>query len=183
MSAMEYSDRIGIKVFSAANQPDWGELIAVFQSWIQQQNIAGHLLIDVHDYRHIQQGPGILLVGHEGNFSFDLTEGRPGLAYFRKQPLEGSPTDRFATILSTVLSGCSLLENNTTMPYRVRFERKELRIIGNDRLYAPNLPSTFDLLQPVVRDALAQLFPAANYSLCQAVNSPKERFTMTAIQN
>ena len=51
------------------------DFIPVFHRWIQKQTVSGHLLIDVHDYSHIHQGPGILLVGHEGNFSIDLADG------------------------------------------------------------------------------------------------------------
>ncbi len=44
------------------------DFIPLFHRWIQEQAIDGHLLIDVHDYSHIQQGPGILLVGARRQF-------------------------------------------------------------------------------------------------------------------
>ena len=80
--------RLGAKAYLVDPEGiDFGGFIEVFNRWIQDQPIAGHLLIDVHDYRHVQHGPGVLLVGHQGSFSLDFGEGRPGLVYYRKQPL------------------------------------------------------------------------------------------------
>src|SRR5215471_18301875 len=91
------------------------DLVPVFHSWIQTQAIPDHLLIDVHDYSHIHWGPGILLVGHEGNFSLDLDHGRPGLFYYRKRDLDGDPERRVAAILRAVLYACRMLEEDSTL--------------------------------------------------------------------
>ena len=79
--------KIGIKFFftGPATKP-LAEYIPVFHGWIRRQALAGHLLIDVHDYSHVHHGPGILLVAHEANLSVDEAEGRRGLVYLRKQP-------------------------------------------------------------------------------------------------
>jgi len=153
--------RLGVKFFvvdplppSAGRPLSKGEssvraLVPVFHTWIQKQNVEGHLLIDVHDYSHIHHGPGILLVGHEGNFSLDMADGKPGLLYYRKQPLTGSPEDRFETIVKTALQACKLLEEN---PYRFRTD--EILIVANDRLHAPNNEATFTQLAPVFASVL-----------------------------
>src|SRR5215216_2280933 len=57
------------------------QFVPIFHSWIQQQAIPGHLLIDVADYQHVSGGPGTVLVAHEANFSMDGEEGRLGLLY------------------------------------------------------------------------------------------------------
>ena len=60
--------RIGIKIFADKPAPvPVREFIPVFHSWIQKQAVENHLLIDVHDYSHMHQGPGILLVAQEAN--------------------------------------------------------------------------------------------------------------------
>ena len=79
--------KLNVKFF--VEQPDnvaLTDFIEVFHSWIQQQMIKGHLLIDVQDYSHVQRS-GISLVAHEGNFSMDETTGQLGLVYYRKQPV------------------------------------------------------------------------------------------------
>src|SRR4030095_14690853 len=100
--------RIGIKVFAEDSaKVDVRDFIPVFHSWIQKQAVENHLLIDVHDYSHIHNGPGILLVAHEGNFSIDLSNGEMGLAYYRKQPTAGSMTQRLNGVLKSALQASS----------------------------------------------------------------------------
>ncbi len=74
-----------VKVF--AREPvsiDLGEAIPIFHRWIQD-HVCPELLIDVADYRHVPNGPGVMLIGHEANYSLDMTKGRLGLLYNRKQ--------------------------------------------------------------------------------------------------
>ena len=54
--------------------------IPVFHRWIQKNELEG-LLIDVAQYTHMYQGPGVLLIAHEANYSFDETDGRRGILY------------------------------------------------------------------------------------------------------
>ena len=41
------------------------------------------------DYRHVPEGPGVMLIGHQANYSVDNTDNRLGVRYNRKEPLEG----------------------------------------------------------------------------------------------
>ena len=55
--------KIGVKIFVTNPQTvNIRDFIPVFHSWIQQHKVAGHQLIDVHDYSHVHNGSGILLV-------------------------------------------------------------------------------------------------------------------------
>ncbi|MBY0396577.1 MAG: hypothetical protein K2X91_08940, partial [Thermoleophilia bacterium] len=77
--------RIGVKLYAedpAAVRPD--RFIPVFHGWIQRGAVPG-LLIDVADYAHVPQGPGVMLIGHEADHAIDLGEGRPGVLYQRKR--------------------------------------------------------------------------------------------------
>src|SRR4051812_45490109 len=135
--------RLGVKFF--ATDPEsihLEEFIPIFHGWIQKQNLAGHLLIDVHDYSHMHQGPGILLVAHEGNFSIDMSDGRPGLLYYRKSPTTLSASEHIATVLRSALQAKQLLEKDAP----VRFSTTDFLVIVNDRLSAPNDSATFDTL-------------------------------------
>src|SRR6185295_13767560 len=96
--------RIGIKMFAEDSAAVVvRDFIPVFHSWIQKQAVDNHMLIDVHNYSHIHNGPGILLVAQEGNFSIDLGDGRMGLLYYRKNVGSG-----FAPVLKAALQACSL---------------------------------------------------------------------------
>src|SRR5689334_10419959 len=68
-------------------------LVPIFHRWIQDQ-AREEILIDVADYRHVPAGPGVLLIGHEANYSVDNTGLRLGVRYNRKAASSGSNQDR-----------------------------------------------------------------------------------------
>jgi hypothetical protein len=158
--------KIGVKIFvtnpEAVNLHD---LIPVFQSWIQQQKIEGHQLIDVHDYSHVHDGPGILLVAYEGNFSMDQEDGRLGLFYYRKQPLQGGLEANLKGVLQIAHQACKLLEAEPKLS-GIKFEMDQILVITNDRLLAPNDAATRTMLETVIASTLgaAQLAPQAEDS-------------------
>ena len=148
--------KIGVKIFvgnpEAVNLRDF---IAVFQRWIQQKKIADHQLIDVHDYSHVHNGPGILLVAHEGNFSMDQDGGRLGLYYYRKQPLQGGLETNLKNVFQTALQACKLLESEPELN-GIKFRTDEVLVVTNDRLLAPNDAATRARLEPVIAKALGK---------------------------
>jgi hypothetical protein len=173
-AVMEFH-RLGIKFFAADPASIRLEkFIPIFHGWIQKQSVTGHLLIDIHDYSHMHQGPGILLVAHEGNFSIDMSDGRPGLLYYRKKPTALSPVEHLTTIIRSALQACRLLEEDAS----IRFSTDELLIIANDRLSAPNNEETFAELQPVLAAALEQVLDKSDLGLTRANTDPKERFAV-----
>jgi hypothetical protein len=152
---MELS-RFGLKLFAtdpAAMQEK--NFVPIFHSWIQKQAVEKHQLIDVHDYSHIHHGPGILLVGHEGNFSTEMGEGIPGLVYFRKQPAGGFEETLRAS-LKAILQAAALIEAEPGLEGRVRLRRDELLFISNDRLIAPNNAAAADAIVPVLRKVFGE---------------------------
>jgi hypothetical protein len=166
--------RIGIKIFAddSAAVP-LREFIPVFHTWIQKQAIENHLLIDVHNYSHIHNGPGILLVAGEGNFSIDMSDGRMGLLYYRKVPGEG-----VASVLRTALQACSLLETDPSLKGRLHFRTDEIQIVANDRLLAPNTEETFQELSVALISNLKRLLPEVKWTLKRSSLNPKDRLTI-----
>lgn len=172
--------RIGVKFFVEDTSFEVRDLVPIFHSWIKDQIVEDHLLIDVHNYSHVHQGPGILLVGHEGNFSLDLTDGLPGLYYYRKQPLEGSIHDRLSLIIETGLKACRRLEDEPDLNGAIKFRGDEVRINANDRLLAPDDGETFESLKPVLSEVLSKLFDGAEFELTNIHPDSGEPFTATA---
>jgi hypothetical protein len=166
--------RIGIKLFADSSAPvPIRDFIPVFHSWIQKQAIEHHLLIDVHNYSHIHNGPGILLVAQEGNFSIDMADGRMGLLYYRKK----SGND-VASVLKTALAASKLLESDPTFGGRLRFRKDEMWIVTNDRLLAPNNDPTFAALKPSLEAALKLLLPEGKFKYTRSSVNPKERLAI-----
>ena len=125
--------RIKAKVFFSA-PVDLEEITLVFNRWIREQRLDGHLLIDIADYRHVPGGPGVILVGHEADIAIDLGDGRPGLAYIRKRSWpdadrpDGDPLRlRIRTVLGWLVRVAAELELPT--------DGSEIRIWFQDRLF------------------------------------------------
>jgi hypothetical protein len=156
--------KIGVKIFVTNPQVvKLRDLIPVFQGWIQQQKIEGHQLIDVHDYSHVHNGPGIMLVAHEGNFSLDQEGGRLGLCYYRKRPLQDGFEANLKTVLKIAQQACKLLESEPALN-GIKFKTDEVLVVANDRLLAPNDAATRAKLEPVIARTLgkARLAPQAS---------------------
>ena len=167
--------KLGIKFLGAPGQRvELTEFIPILQEWIQKQVIKEHLLIDTHNYSHMHDGPGILLVAHEGNFSVDFSEGRMGFSYYRKQPVHS-----FVEILKPAVQGCRLLSEDSRMRNRLNFSTNEALIFANDRLLGPNDEETFSQLQALLADSLKELL-GKTFSLSRVSDDPKERLTIRA---
>jgi hypothetical protein len=167
--------KLGVKFFPPrGSSVDLTEFIPIFHEWIQKQIINDHLLIDVHNYSHIHEGPGILLVAHQGNFSVDFAEDRMGFAYYRKQPVHS-----VAEILKPAVQGCRILGTDPRMQNRLNFSTDEVLIFANDRLVAPNNEEVFSQLQPQFSAALKEIL-GKSYKLSRIGEDPKERLTISA---
>ena len=170
--------RLGIKFFiDDPSSLSLSNFVPVFHEWIRKQILDDHLLIDIHDYSHIHNGPGILLVAHEGNFSIDMSDGRAGLFYYRKQPPRHAGEDLLATVAQPALHACSLLEGESSISGPLRFKTDELLIIANDRLQAPNGDQTLSQLQPSLSEMLNRLLDTNDFTIVRVNTDSRERFT------
>jgi hypothetical protein len=143
---------------------DLEPLIPVFHGWIQEQGTE-ELLLDVADYRHVPAGPGVVLIGHEGNYSVDNTDNRFGVRYNRKMPLDGSNQDRFAQAARAALSACQRLEAEPRLAGKLRFNGCDVELFINDRLLAPNSDATREAALPDIQAFSAKLCGGGKYSL------------------
>ena len=161
---MEFQ-HVNVKLFvKNAEQVDLETLVPVFHGWIQKQG-SGELLLDVADYRHVPSGPGVVLIGHQGNYSLDNAGGRLGVRYNRKAPLEGTNHDRLAQATQAALSACRRLEAEPSLAGSIQFDGREIEVFINDRLLAPNRPETRTAVDSEFRTFLATLFGDVDYAL------------------
>ena len=128
--------KIGLKRMFSLFNIDLELFIPVFHEWIQKDKISNHVMVDVADYKHIPDGPGIMLIAHEGNFSIDLENGKAELLYTRKQPLEKDIANNIQTIASILDNACKLLETSDSLNGKISFSN-QYQIISNDRYYFP----------------------------------------------
>ena len=170
--------KIGVKIlFSDGSSVDLLEFIPVFHRWIQNRAL-GDLLIDVADYSHVPSGPGILLVGHEGNYAVDETGDRRGLVYYHKRPLGGSLAERLATVWDKAVTAYQLLERDEELKGRIGMQASEFQVFSNDRLAAPNSAEAAATLGPVVDSFFARILPHNEREVIWE-SDPKERLSAT----
>jgi hypothetical protein len=167
--------RVGVKFFLRdGNDIPLVDFIPVFHRWIQTSAVDG-VLIDVADYSHVPEGPGVILVAHEGIYSVDESGGRRGLAYLRRRAPERTFDDALSAALRAGARACRLLEEefNGTL----RFRGNELAVFAPDRLLAPNDDRTMSELRPSL-DALGQrLFQGTAFDLRRELDG-RDAFTV-----
>ena len=167
--------RIGAKLY--AEDPGAIELesfIGLFHGWIQERRLDG-VPIDVADYAHVPDGPGVMLIGHEADRALDLGEGRPGVLYQRKREPEGSLEDRVAAAIEAADDIAADLEDDPAAG-GARFGRDEILLRVTDRLNAPNDDATLEALWPAIEGALARTRPAREAAIERVAEDPRGPF-------
>jgi hypothetical protein len=143
---------------------DLEPIIPVFHGWIQDQ-VCEELLLDVADYRHVYAGPGVVLIGHEANYSVDNTDNHLGVRYNRKAALDGSNQDRLKQAARAALTACQRLEADPRLEEKIRFNGQEVEVFINDRLVAPNRDATRETVKSDLQIFFQKLFRGSEYSL------------------
>jgi hypothetical protein len=151
---------------------DLEPLIPVFHEWIRDQ-VGEGLLLDVADYRHVDAGPGVVLIGHEGNYSVDNTDNRLGVRYNRKAALDGSNQDRLRQAAHAALTACQRLEAEPRLRGRLRFNGREIEFFINDRLLAPNCDATREAFDSEFKTFSEHLFRESEYSMSYGSDTRK----------
>lgn len=170
--------RTQVKFFLDTSNPiDTALFTGVFQRWIQE-NALGELLIDVADYRHVVQGPGTVLIGHESDYTIDNRDGRIGLLYTRKRQATEDVATQLRTALQRTLKAADLLEHEVAFKPALKFNLGEIEVRLVDRLNFQNNPTTFDSIKDDVTAVLGDFYGAAAVQIEQVQGDPRELFAL-----
>lgn len=156
---------------------DLEPLIPVFHDWIRDQ-VGEGLLLDIADYRHVDAGPGVVLIGHEGNYSVDNTDNHLGVRYNRKAVLDGSNQDRLKQAARAALTTCQRLEADPRLGGKLRFNGQEIEIFINDRLLAPNSDATREAFDSDFQIFFEELFRGREFSMSYG-SDPRKLFAVS----
>ena len=124
-------------------------LIPIFHQWIRDGD-GDELLIDVADFRHVNGGPEVILIGHEGNYALDNTDGRPGLRYTRKTALPGTNAERLGQAIGALAKARRRLEAEPALAGKLRLDRHAMASRITVRHLAPNRQETLGGLAPEI---------------------------------
>jgi hypothetical protein len=151
-------------------------LVPVFHAWIREHALEDEVMIDVADYAHVVDGPGVLLVCHEGHYVIERKGGRWSLVYNRKRGGEGaSLQERLRVPLRRLARAAALLAEDATLP-KIRFRTEELVLRIYDRLHAPNEDATLSAIRGGLDDVLGRIYGGA-VDLARE-GEPRELFTV-----
>lgn len=165
------SEKLQIKFFARdAGAFDREAIVPVFHRFIREHAF-DELMIDVADYRHVERGPGIVLVGDANDYYLDEGEGRPGLMFSRKRHGAG-PDGRLREGFARALRACKLLEEAPELGGKLRFATDEVLLRLPDRLRAPNDDATFGEVSKEVSALLDKLFGAGAFAIERGPAAP-----------
>lgn len=163
-----------VKVYTKAGEIELEKLVPVFHEWIRNKKIPDELLIDVADYAHVPQGPGVVLIGHQSDYYLDVADDRPGLLYSRKRGFDGDFQAGIDDTFRRALLACKMLEEESDLDFE--FATTEVLFRVQDRLNAPNADSTYEAYEPALRRATSTFF--GDSASFERVGGPREPFTV-----
>lgn len=163
--------KIAVKFFAVDTVDDLEPVINTFHRWIQEKDAVAGMPIDVADYAHVPNGPGILLIGHEADHAVDMAEGPQGYLYNRKRGFDGAratpgagPADLeqgdLEEIFRRAIDAAQLLEQAPELGGKLTIGTAKLRIVFNDRLGFPNDAATFEAAKPALEAVLGKIYGA-----------------------
>jgi hypothetical protein len=171
------AQKLQLKIFAlpdAARAVELEAFVGVFHRWIKDR-VLPELVIDVANYAHVPDGPGIVLIGHGSDYFLDEGGGRLGLLHNRKRA-GLPPRERLADLARRTLHAASLLERDPALSGALRFATHELLFRINDRLAAPNTEATFAAVRPELEELSRCIFGGA-FELVR-VGGPKDLFAV-----
>ena len=153
------AQKLQLKIFATPDSAQAVELesfIGVFHRWIKE-HVLPELVVDVANYAHVPEGPGVVLIGHGSDYFMDEGAGRLGLLHNRKRA-GFPPAERLADLARRTLNAAALLEREPALSGKLRFATNELLFRINDRLAAPNSDATFASVKPELEELTRRIF-------------------------
>jgi hypothetical protein len=168
--------KLQLKIYAtpeSARALDPEAFIPVFHRWIKQR-LLPELVIDVANYLHVPNGPGVVLIGHGSDYFMDQGEGRLGLLHNRKRAGLAAG-ERLGDLARRTFHAASLLAQDPALAGKLKFATGELLFKINDRLGAPNDEATFASLRPELEALADKLYPGAR--TLERAGSAKDLFS------
>jgi hypothetical protein len=169
--------RLALKLFAtnAIPRAELHRFIGIFHRFIQESAVPG-LLIDVADYAHVPDGPGVILIGHDVDYGIDLAGGRTGLLTTRKQVGDRDLAALFRDALAKTLAAARAIEADEAAA--IRFVTDELEIAFPDRLCAPNSAAAFELASKELLPVARAVFGASARLEHAGADDPRRMLTL-----
>ena len=149
------SERLQLKLYLEPSPHfELEPLVPVFHRFIRERALE-ELMIDVVDYSHVPDGPGVVLIGHAADYYVGALDGAYGLVYSRKRG-GPEPEARLEDAFCRLINAARLLEQEPGLT--LRFRSNELCLRLTDRLRAPNDDASFENSQAEVAALFGRVY-------------------------
>ena len=167
--------RLGVK-FNLKQQPalEPEDILPIFQRWIQEHAIEG-MLIDVIDYKHVPEGPGVVLIADEADIAYDLSDGEIGLHYIRKRDIPPDLSSALRVTFCGALEAARALEAEA--PGDISFDFSWAKISFLDRMHYRNEAAVFEKARETLTESLGDIFGAA-VAITRQYDDPRAVFAI-----
>lgn len=178
MSGLDGFYRVCVKLPATRNaiEDDAATFVPIFHEWIREGAL-DLVMLDVADYAHAPDSPGIMLVCHEVSFSLDRTDGDFGLLAQRRRPVGGSAEDAVAVTLGHALEVAERLQADRRVADALALDRSTVRFESNDRLRVPNSEEGYETFAPVVAAAMQRVM-GGEPTVERIANDPRDRLAV-----
>ena len=142
--------RIKVTFPPAGELPELGGAIDAFHRFIQRGLVEG-LILDVADYRHVPQGPGVLLVGHDVDFGI----AEDGFSVVRKRSFDDDAATQLRDALRMGLGALEAIDDD--VEFDVEIDRARFTVTVFDRsLGAPG--EVAEALRETIAPLMTELY-------------------------
>jgi hypothetical protein len=156
------SERLQLKIYLRPTEHfELEALIPVFHRFIRDRSIE-ELMIDVVDYSHVPDGPGVVLIGHAADYYLGALDGKYGLVFSRKRDAPAAEA-RLEDAVRRLSNVARLLEQDSTVT--LRFNTNEFSLRLTDRLHSPNDDASFASAKAEVEQLFGRLYAGAAISV------------------
>ena len=154
-------------------------VIGLFHRFIQEQSLPG-LLLDVADYAHVPDGPGVVLIGHDVDYGIDLADGQAGLLVVRKRFAGQAFGEVLRDTLGWALRAAQVIGGEKDLG--LRFASDALTLHFFDRLVTPNSDEAFEAVRGEVEPVAERLYGAAGYELSRVHSDDRRKALSVSIR-
>ncbi|HEY0705479.1 MAG TPA: hypothetical protein VGG33_01710 [Polyangia bacterium] len=168
--------KLQLKIFAVAGGDTSLEaFIPVLHRFIKEHKLP-ELLVDVANYAHVPQGPGVVLIGHGSDYFIDEADGRRGLLFNRKRQAP-APELRLQDTFARAVQAAIMMEAEPALAGKLKFDTSELLFRINDRLLAPNNDATFAAHKNELAAFCTRLFGENGFTFAR-VGEERQRFSV-----
>lgn len=151
-------------------------LLEIFGRWRSEE---GEEIVDLQDYSHVPEGPGIVLVSKRWVLSVDWRDNRPGILLSTRRNLDGEPAERVQKAMRALLDKAIRLRDE--LKGLVKPQAGLLDITLNDRVLFPHREEVDAEMRPLVDELMTKLYGAGVATVSKQTDSQQRLGYLCAV--